>query len=218
MYTANTMASAAEALGMTLPGSSSYPAEYPEKQQECESVGKAMMNLLEQNILPREIMTRSAFENAMVSVPSRDATGTDAFQFYHFKKVLTMALGGSTNAVLHLIAIAHSVGIKLTIDDFQAVSDRVPFLADLKPSGKYVMEDVHKIGGIPGASNCALYSSGDSFGFCEFHSCTLLSYGTQADRWKQYNSHREDSGRKPRTLDCGKRKAPARAESPAPVV
>ncbi|QRW06599.1 dihydroxy-acid dehydratase [Ceratobasidium sp. AG-Ba] len=128
MYTANTMASAAEAMGMTLPGSSSFPAEYPEKQQECESIGKAMMNLLEQNILPRDIMTRSAFENAMV---------------------LTMALGGSTNAVLHLIAVAHSVGIKLTIDDFQAVSDRVPFIADLKPSGKHVMEDVHKIGGIP---------------------------------------------------------------------
>ncbi|CAE6415737.1 unnamed protein product [Rhizoctonia solani] len=128
MYTANTMASAAEAMGMTLPGSSSFPAEYQEKQQECETVGQAMMNLLEKNILPRDIMTRSAFENAMV---------------------LTMILGGSTNAVLHLIAIAHSVGIKLTIDDFQAVSDRVPFLADLKPSGKYVMEDVHKIGGIP---------------------------------------------------------------------
>ncbi|KAG8930583.1 hypothetical protein FRC02_004004 [Tulasnella sp. 418] len=128
MYTANTMASAAEALGMTLPGSSSYPAEYPEKLAECDAVGQAMKNLLEKNILPRDIMTRSAFENAMV---------------------LTMALGGSTNAVLHLIAIAHSVGIKLDIDDFQAVSDRIPFLADLKPSGKYVMEDVYKIGGIP---------------------------------------------------------------------
>ncbi|KZS93756.1 dihydroxy-acid dehydratase [Sistotremastrum niveocremeum HHB9708] len=128
MYTANTMASAAEAMGMTLPGSSSFPAEYQEKQDECDSVGAAMYNLLEKNILPRDIMTRAAFENAMV---------------------LTMVLGGSTNAVLHLIAIAHSVGVDLTIDDFQAVSDRVPFLADLKPSGKYVMEDVHKIGGIP---------------------------------------------------------------------
>ncbi|KAI0755016.1 dihydroxy-acid and 6-phosphogluconate dehydratase [Daedaleopsis nitida] len=128
MYTANTMASAAEALGMTLTGSSSYPAEYPEKIQECQSVGAAMRNLLEKNILPRDIMTRSAFENAMV---------------------LTMILGGSTNAVLHLIAVAHSVGITLTIDDFQAVSDRVPFIADLKPSGKYVMEDVYKLGGIP---------------------------------------------------------------------
>jgi len=128
MYTANTMASASEALGMALPGSSSYPAESTEKLQECASVGSAMRNLLEKNILPRDIMTRSAFENAMV---------------------LTMILGGSTNAVLHLIAIAHSVGITLTLDDFQAVSDRIPFIADLKPSGKYVMEDVHKIGGIP---------------------------------------------------------------------
>ncbi|GAA6007801.1 dihydroxy-acid dehydratase ILV3 [Rhodotorula paludigena] len=128
MYTANTMASAAEAMGMTLPYSSSTPAAYKEKQDECDAVGAAMRNLLEKNIRPRDIMTREAFENAMV---------------------LTMILGGSTNAVLHLIAIAHSVGVPLSIDDFQAVSDRIPFLADLKPSGKYVMEDVHKIGGIP---------------------------------------------------------------------
>ncbi|EJF63461.1 dihydroxy-acid and 6-phosphogluconate dehydratase [Dichomitus squalens LYAD-421 SS1] len=128
MYTANTMASAAEALGMTLTGSSSFPAEYPEKLQECAAVGPAMRNLLEKNILPRDIMTRAAFENAIV---------------------LTMILGGSTNAVLHLTAIAHSVGIKLTLEDYQAVSDRIPFIADLKPSGKYVMEDVYKIGGIP---------------------------------------------------------------------
>ncbi|KAA1469859.1 dihydroxy-acid dehydratase [Dentipellis sp. KUC8613] len=128
MYTANTIASAAEAIGMTLPGSSSFPAEYPDKLAECDSVGEVMRNLLEKNILPRDIMTRSAFENAMV---------------------LTIILGGSTNAVLHLIAIARSVGITLTLDDFQNVSDRVPFLADLKPSGKYVMEDVYKIGGIP---------------------------------------------------------------------
>ncbi|KAG5636186.1 hypothetical protein H0H81_008892 [Sphagnurus paluster] len=128
MYTANTMASAAEALGMTLPGSSSFPAESEEKHGECAATGDAMRTLLEKNILPRDIMTRSAFENAMV---------------------LTMILGGSTNAVLHLIAMAHAVGIKLDIDDFQAVSDRTPFLADIKPSGKYVMEDVYKIGGIP---------------------------------------------------------------------
>ncbi|KAH9854645.1 dihydroxy-acid and 6-phosphogluconate dehydratase [Lenzites betulinus] len=128
MYTANTMASAAEAMGMSLTGSSSFPAEYPEKLNECQSAGAAMRNLLEKNILPRDIMTRAAFENAMV---------------------LTMILGGSTNAVLHLIAIAHSVGIELTIDDFQSVSDRTPFIADLKPSGKYVMEDVYKLGGIP---------------------------------------------------------------------
>ncbi|KIM89230.1 hypothetical protein PILCRDRAFT_813159 [Piloderma croceum F 1598] len=128
MYTANTMASAAEALGMALPGSSSFPAESKEKNHECDSIGPVMRNLLEKNILPRDIMTRSAFENAMV---------------------LTMILGGSTNAVLHLIAIAHSVGIKLDIDDFARVSDRTPFLADIKPSGKYVMEDVYKMGGIP---------------------------------------------------------------------
>jgi dihydroxy-acid dehydratase len=128
MYTANTMASAAEALGMTLPGSSSYPAESQEKHDECKTVGAAMRNLIEKNILPRDIMTRSAFENAMV---------------------LTMILGGSTNAVLHLIAMAHAVGIKLTIDDFARVSESTPFLADIKPSGKYVMEDVYKIGGIP---------------------------------------------------------------------
>ncbi|KAJ7600635.1 dihydroxy-acid dehydratase [Mycena floridula] len=128
MYTANTMASASEALGMTLPGSSSFPAESQEKLEECASIGAVMHNLLVKNLLPRDIMTRSAFENAMV---------------------LTMILGGSTNAVLHLIAIAHSVGITLTIDDVQSVSDRIPFLADIKPSGKYVMEDVYKIGGIP---------------------------------------------------------------------
>ncbi|KZT73717.1 dihydroxy-acid and 6-phosphogluconate dehydratase [Daedalea quercina L-15889] len=128
MYTANTMASAAEVMGMTVPGSSSFPAESPEKMKECTSIGPVMRNLLEKNILPRDIMTRSAFENAMV---------------------LTMILGGSTNAVLHLIAIAHSVGIKLGLEDFQNVSDRVPFIADLKPSGKYVFEDVYKIGGIP---------------------------------------------------------------------
>ncbi|KAI1793411.1 dihydroxy-acid and 6-phosphogluconate dehydratase [Ganoderma leucocontextum] len=128
MYTANTMASAAEAMGMTLTGSSSFPADHPEKLQECASVGTAMRNLLEKNILPRDIMTRSAFENAMV---------------------LTMILGGSTNAVLHLTAVAHSVGIKLALEDYQAVSDRIPFIADLKPSGRYVMEDVYKLGGIP---------------------------------------------------------------------
>ncbi|CEI89103.1 Putative Dihydroxy acid dehydratase [Rhizopus microsporus] len=128
MYTANTMASAAEAMGMTLPYSSSTPASYPEKLEECRNAGKAILNLLEKDIKPRDIMTRAAFENAMV---------------------LTMALGGSTNVVLHLIAIAKSVGVKLTLDDFQAASDKTPLLADLKPSGKYVMEDIHGIGGIP---------------------------------------------------------------------
>jgi len=128
MYTANTMASAIEALGMSLPYSSSTPAVDEGKSRECREVGAAILNLLERDIKPRDIMTRDAFENAMVIVS---------------------ALGGSTNAVLHLIAMARAVDVPLTPDDFQAVSDRVPFLADLKPSGKYVMEDVHKIGGIP---------------------------------------------------------------------
>ncbi|SHO77276.1 Dihydroxyacid dehydratase [Malassezia sympodialis ATCC 42132] len=129
MYTANTMASCAEVLGMTLPGSSSFPAEYQDKQNECDSIGAAMRKLLEENIRPRDIMKKSAFEDAIT---------------------LTMVLGGSTNVVLHLIAIAKSVGVELTIDDFQRISDTTPFLADLKPSGKYVMEDVHTIlGGIP---------------------------------------------------------------------
>ncbi|PQO26235.1 dihydroxy-acid dehydratase [Blastopirellula marina] len=129
MYTANTMATAIEALGMTLPYSSSIPAEDPAKLQECIEAGKAMRYLLEKDIKPRDIMTRDAFENAMVMV---------------------MALGGSTNAVLHLIAMARAVDVELSIDDFQKVSDRVPFLADLKPSGKFVQEDLHSIGGTPG--------------------------------------------------------------------
>jgi dihydroxy-acid dehydratase len=128
MYTANTMATAIETLGLTLPGSSSSPAEDPSKKAECESVGEVMKNLLKEDIRPRDILTRQAFENAMIVVN---------------------ILGGSTNAVLHLIAIADSVGIKLTIDDFQEVSDKTPFLADLKPSGKYVMADMHEIGGTP---------------------------------------------------------------------
>ncbi len=128
MYTANTMASAIEALGMSLPYSSSVPATDPKKLDECVRSGAAIRNLLEKDLKPRDIVTRASFENAMV---------------------LVMALGGSTNAVLHLIAIARAFGIALTIDDFQAVSDRVPFLADLKPSGPNVMEDLHDVGGIP---------------------------------------------------------------------
>ena len=128
MYTANTMATAIEALGMSLPFSSSTPATDPGKLDECIAVGQAIRNLLERDIKPRDIMTREAFENAMVMV---------------------MCLGGSTNAVLHLIAMARSVDVDLTIDDFQVVSDRTPFIADLKPSGKYVMEDIHNLGGIP---------------------------------------------------------------------
>jgi len=128
MYTANTMASAIEALGMSLPYSASTPATDPGKQEECVRAGAAMLRLLELDLKPRDIMTREAFENAMVVI---------------------MALGGSTNAVLHLIAMARAVGVRLSLDDFQAVSDRVPFIADLKPSGKYVMEDLHKVGGTP---------------------------------------------------------------------
>ena len=128
MYTANTMATAIEVMGMTLPGSSSNPAESQAKQLECLAAGGAIKKLLSEDIRPSDILTREAFENAMIVVN---------------------ITGGSTNAVLHLIAIAHSVGIKLTIDDFQSVSDRTPFLADLKPSGKYVMADLHNIGGTP---------------------------------------------------------------------
>jgi dihydroxy-acid dehydratase len=128
MYTANTMASALEALGMALPYNSSNPAISFEKQAECAAIGKAIRILLEKDIKPRDIMTFEAFENAM--------------------RLITI-LGGSTNAVMHLIAMAKSVGIKLSIDDFQRISDSTPFLADLKPSGKYLMEDVHAIGGIP---------------------------------------------------------------------
>ncbi len=129
MYTANTMASAIEAMGMSLPYSSSTPAEDPKKKEECLRAGEAIKHLLEKDIKPRDIMTREAFENAMVTI---------------------MALGGSTNAVLHLVAMARAVDVPLTIDDFQTVSDRVPFLADLKPSGQYVMEDLHEVGGTPG--------------------------------------------------------------------
>jgi dihydroxy-acid dehydratase len=128
MYTANTMASAIEAMGMSLPYSSSTPAEYPEKIEECLRAGVAIRRLLEMDLKPRDIMTRDAFENAMVIV---------------------MALGGSTNAVLHLIAMARAADVSLAIDDFQKTSDRVPYIADLKPSGKYVMEDLHKVGGTP---------------------------------------------------------------------
>jgi dihydroxy-acid dehydratase len=128
MYTANTMASAIEAMGMSLPYSSSIPAEDAEKLDECFRAGQAIRVCLEQDLKPRDIMTRRAFENAMVVV---------------------MAVGGSTNAVLHLIAMARAVGVELTIDDFQKVSNRVPYIADLKPSGRFVQEDLHKVGGTP---------------------------------------------------------------------
>ena len=129
MYTANTMSSAIEALGMSLPYSSSNPALSPEKKQECADAGKAIRILLEKDIKPRDIMTRKAFENAITIVA---------------------VLGGSTNAVMHLIAMAHSVGVDLNLKDFQDISDKTPLLADLKPSGKYLMEDLHNVGGVPG--------------------------------------------------------------------
>jgi dihydroxy-acid dehydratase len=128
MYTANTMAAAIEALGMSLPYSSTNPALSEEKRLECLAAGKAVRILLEKNILPSQIMTREAFENAITVI---------------------MVLGGSTNAVLHLIAMAKSVGVSVTQDDFQQISDRVPVLSDFKPSGKYLMQDLHEHGGLP---------------------------------------------------------------------
>ena len=128
MYTANTMASAIEALGMSLPYNSSYPATSTEKDQDCARVGAAMRNLLELDLKPRDIMTRQSFLNAIT---------------------LIVTLGGSTNAVMHMIAMAKAVDVELSIDDFQAISNKTPFLADLKPSGQYVMEDLFKVGGIP---------------------------------------------------------------------
>ncbi len=128
MYTANTMAAAIECMGMSLPYSSSYPAVSPQKQQEPQRLAQAIRTVLERDIKPCDVMTRAAFENAIT---------------------LIMALGGSTNAVIHLIAMAKAVEVPLTIDDFQKISNRTPFLADLKPSGKYLMEDLHNVGGVP---------------------------------------------------------------------
>jgi len=137
MYTANTMASAIEAMGMSLPYSSSTPALHPNKIDECKAAGAALRQLMELDIKPSDIMTREAFENAMVIVS---------------------ALGGSTNAVLHLIAMARSVNVDLNLEDFQKVSNRVPLLANLKPSGKFVMEDVHEAGGVPAVMKYLLES------------------------------------------------------------
>jgi dihydroxy-acid dehydratase len=128
MYTANTMASAIEALGMSLPNSSAQIAISEEKKQDCRRAGEATLALLKADLKPRDILTRKAFENAIT---------------------VTIALGGSTNAVLHLLAIAHSCGVKLTIDDFTRIGKRVPVLADLKPSGKYGMVHLTRIGGLP---------------------------------------------------------------------
>lgn len=143
MYTANTMASAIEALGMSLPYNSSIPANSAAKREECARVGAAIRKVLELDLKPRDIMTREAFENAITVVT---------------------VLGGSTNAVLHLIAMAKAVGAPISIDDFQRISDRTPFLADLKPSGKYVMEDLYEAGGVPAVMKMLLeagYLHGD---------------------------------------------------------
>ncbi|KPM36398.1 putative dihydroxy-acid dehydratase, mitochondrial [Neonectria ditissima] len=128
MYTANTMATAIEAMGLTLPGSSSYPAESPEKHRECERAARVIRTTMEKDLRPRDLLTRAAFENALV---------------------LTMILGGSTNGVLHFLAMANTAGVPLTLDDVQRTSDRTPFLADLAPSGKYYMEDLYDVGGTP---------------------------------------------------------------------
>src|SRR5215510_5879919 len=144
MYTANTMASAIEALGMSLPYSSSNPALSDDKKKECFEAGKALRILLEKNICPSDIMTRKAFENAITVI---------------------MVLGGSTNAVLHLVAMAKSIGVSLSIDDFQTISDRVPVLADFKPSGKYLMQDLHQHGGLPSVMKYLL-AQGLLYGDC----------------------------------------------------
>jgi len=158
MYTANTMACAAEALGMSLPYSSSTPAEDPRKQQECRDAAVAVRRMLEMDLKPRDIMTRAAFENAMV---------------------LITVLGGSTNAVIHLIAIARSVGVDLTLDDMQRVSDRIPMLADFKPSGQYVMEDLQNVGGTPAVMKMLL-DAGLFDG-----SCMTVTGKTQAENLRE---------------------------------
>ncbi|QKY70077.1 dihydroxy-acid dehydratase [Lentibacillus sp. CBA3610] len=144
MYTANTMASAVEAMGMSLPGSSSNPAESEEKAADCAEAGEAVYKLLEKGIYPKDIMTKEAFENAMTVV---------------------MALGGSTNAILHLLGMAHAVGTDITIDDFNRIQENVPHLADLKPSGQYVMQDLHYSGGVQAVMKL-LYDAGYLHGDC----------------------------------------------------
>ncbi|WP_373893470.1 dihydroxy-acid dehydratase [Virgibacillus natechei] len=144
MYTANTMASAVEAMGMSLPGSSSNPAESEEKADDCAAAGEAVYHLLEKGIYPKDIMTKEAFENAITVI---------------------MALGGSTNAILHLLSISHAIEVDLTIDDFNRMQEKVPHLADLKPSGKFVMQDLHRVGGVQGVMKL-LYEEGYLHGDC----------------------------------------------------
>lgn len=128
MFTANTMATAIESMGLSLPGSSSTPASSPTKMRECVRVAEAIKTCMEKNIRPRDLLTKRSFENALV---------------------MTMALGGSTNGVLHFLAMARTAGVDLTLEDFQRVSNKIPFIADLSPSGKYYMADLYEIGGIP---------------------------------------------------------------------
>ncbi len=144
MYTANTMASAMEAMGMSLPGSSSNPAETADKAKDCAKAGEAVYHLLEKGIYPKDIMTKEAFENAITVV---------------------MALGGSTNAILHLLSIAHAIEVDLTIDDFNRIQEKTPHLADLKPSGKYVMQDLHRVGGVQAVMKL-LHEAGYLHGDC----------------------------------------------------
>lgn len=144
MYTANTMASAIEAMGMSLPGSSSHPATTEAKLRDVEEAGEAVLNLLEKGIYPKDIMTRKAFENAITVV---------------------MALGGSTNAILHLMAMAHAANVELTLDDFNDFQKKVPHLADLKPSGQYVFQDLYEVGGVPAVMKY-LYENGYIHGDC----------------------------------------------------
>lgn len=144
MYTANTMAAALEAMGMSLPGSASNPAETKEKEQDVYEAGKAILNLLEKDIYPKDILTREAFENAITVI---------------------YALGGSTNAILHLLAIAHAADVDLTIDDFNTFQEKVPHLADLKPSGRYVFQDLYNVGGVQGVMKY-LYEKGMIHGDC----------------------------------------------------
>lgn len=165
MYTANTMASAIEAIGMSLPGSSSNPAESKEKAKDCENAGKAVYHLLEKGIYPKDIMTKKAFENAITVV---------------------MALGGSTNAILHLLAIAHAMEIDLTIDDFNRIQEKTPHLADLKPSGKYVMQDLHRVGGVQAVMKM-LYEAGYLHG-----DCLTVTGKTMAENMKNVPALKED--------------------------
>lgn len=179
MFTANTMSSAIEALGLSLPYSSSIPAESPLKVQECLRAGKAIRLLLERDIKPKDILTRKAFENAFVTI---------------------MVLGGSTNAVLHMLAMAKAADVDFTIDDVQTISSKKPFLADLRPSGKFVMEDLHDIGGVPGIDlsqcNKGDFATLKTYIFLFFLRCIEIPSSKGNAPWRLLNRNRKDVGRK----------------------